>query len=231
MKPTVLSLCDESGNMVRPWVEAGHKAVLVDKLHTGVTTEGNITRVGADVRDYLNWLEAHPYVRFGIVFAFPPCTDLAVSGARHFANKGAQARFEALDVVYTCMKVGEQQDCPYMIENPVSVISSEWRKPDFYWDPDWYAGWNPDNHWADAYTKKTCLWVGNGFRTPGPDVRERKNPSGIATVLRWQFQRPVPSTQGSKMHRLPPGPNRARVRSITPLGFAYAVYEANKGLV
>lgn len=231
MKPTVLSLCDESGNMVRPWVEAGHKAVLVDKLHKGVTTEGNITRVGADVRVYRSWLMSNRWLKFGAVFAFPPCTDLAVSGSRHFESKGEAKRRAAMEIVYCCHDICEVVGAPYMIENPVSVISSEWRKPDFYFHPDEYAGWNPDDHWADAYTKKTCLWVDNGFRVPGADVRERKAAPKLARLLRRRFMRPVPSTQGSKMHRLPPGPNRARIRSVTPLGFAYAVYEANKGLV
>lgn len=135
-----------------------------------------------------------------------------------------------MNIVYCCLDIGEVLGCPYMIENPVSVISTEWRKPDFYWDPDWYAGWNPDNHWADAYTKKTCLWVNNGFRVPGPTVKERKQ-KRLAAYLRWEYMRPVPSTQGSKMHRLPPDKDRAKIRSVTPLGFAYAVYQANKELV
>jgi len=58
---------------------------------------------------------------------------------------------------------------------------------------------------GDPYTKKTCLW--GVFNSP------RKAP--------------VEPTEGSKMHRLPPGPGRAAQRSITPPGFARAFYEAN----
>jgi hypothetical protein len=61
------------------------------------------------------------------------------------------------------------------------------------------------NQYGDPYTKLTCLW-GN-FRPPA------KNP--------------VPATMGSKMHRLPPSPERAALRSVTPEGFARAFFEAN----
>lgn len=195
----VLSLCDFTGNMVKPWVEAGHDATIIDLQHPmGITKDGTLSRVRADVtRIGLS----HPGV-WDIVFAFPPCTDLANSGARWFQRKGLKALIDALGVVEACRAICEASRAPYMIENPVGQLSTYWRKPDFTFNPCDYG---------DPYTKKTCLWVGNGFVMPP--------------------KRPVEPHEGSKMHRLPPSPNRANLRSETPMGFARAVFEANVGVV
>jgi hypothetical protein len=61
------------------------------------------------------------------------------------------------------------------------------------------------NDYGDPYTKRTCLW--GEFNTP--------------------VRTPVPATEGSKMHRLPPSPDRAALRAVTPEGFSKAFYEAN----
>jgi len=61
------------------------------------------------------------------------------------------------------------------------------------------------NEYGDPYTKLTCLW--GEFNTP--------------------MRTPVPATEGSKMHRLGPSPDRAMLRSVTPMGFSRAFYEAN----
>jgi hypothetical protein len=94
----VLSLCDRTGNMVRPWARAGYIALAVDVQHDGVTVEtvgdGAIVYIGADVRDY----EA-PTVNYAAGFGFPPCTDLAVSGARWFEDKGLRTLADAIDLV------------------------------------------------------------------------------------------------------------------------------------
>jgi hypothetical protein len=192
--PIVLSLCDYTGNMVEPWLEAGHECWIVDVQHEpGVHRDGNLVRVGADATEWLP-----PRRDYTICFAFPPCTHLAVSGARWFRKKGLSALSEAIDVFGACVNIAEWTDAPYMIENPVSTISTYYRKPDYNFDPCDYG---------DPYTKKTCLWIGSGFRMP------------------WKA--PVEPTEGSKMHLLPPGPERANKRSETPMGFAKAVYEAN----
>lgn len=65
---------------------------------------------------------------------FPPCTDLAVSGARWFAKKEKEnpgTRKRAMSLVYWSDEFGQKLKCPYFIENPVSVISTEWRHPNF----------------------------------------------------------------------------------------------------
>ena len=96
-----------------------------------------------------------------------------------------------------------------MIENPVSNISSHWRKPDFRFSPHQFTGYEPD----DNYTKGTCLWVGNGFVMPEPWAVE-----GLGEP-------------DDRIHKCPPGPERHNIRSATPMGFARAVFEANHASV
>jgi hypothetical protein len=93
----------------------------------------------------------------------------------------------------------------WVIENPVGRIGNYANigKP-FYFQPCDYG---------DPYTKKTGLW--GEFIPPLP-------------LLSGGYYQPVEPVEGSRMHLLPPSPERAALRSITPLGFAYAFYEANK---
>jgi hypothetical protein len=200
-KPIVISLFDQSANMVRPWAEAGFVCYCVDLRNpAGQRRSGNIVRVGADIREW--W---PPYAAVGIVFAFPPCTDVAVSGARWFRDKGLGSLIQSLQLFDVSVRIAEWTQAPYMIENPVSTISTYWRKPDCVFNPCDYGGYlSPP---GDAYTKKTCLWTGNGFVMP-----EAKK---------------VAPVEGSRMHRLPPSEARSLMRSETPMGFAQAVFEAN----
>ena len=96
-----------------------------------------------------------------------------------------------------------------MLENPVGRLSTLWRKPDYYFNPNEYAGYLTgaarDN---EAYTKKTCLWTSKNFIMP-PKME-------IDPVL------------GTKMHTLSPGPDRANQRSETPKGFSKAMYLWNQ---
>lgn len=196
-RPIVISLCDKTGNMVRPWLESGYECWIVDIQHEpGEHRDGDLVRVGADVRDWLP-----PRREYVIAFAFPPCTDLAVSGARWFRRKGLRSLSAAIDIFGSCVEICEWTGARWMVENPVSVISTHYRKPDYTFDPCDYG---------DPWTKKTCLWTGAGFVMP------EKNP--------------VEPTMGSKMHLLPPSSDRAKLRSETPMGFARAVYEANSPL-
>lgn len=191
----VLSLCDYTGNMVRPWLEAGYECWIVDTRHEpGVCRDGRLVRVSADVREWLP-----PRREYVIAFAFPPCTHIAVSGARWFRRKGLRALSEALDIFGACIQRCQWTGAPWMVENPVSVIASHFRRPDFIFNPCDYG---------DPWTKRTCLWTGNGFVMPP--------------------RRPVLPTQGSRAYRMPPTPDRSHRRSETPPGFARAVFETNQ---
>jgi hypothetical protein len=181
--------------MVQPWLDAGYECWIVDISHkAGAHRDKNLVRVGADVR---TWMP--PLQEYEIVFAFPPCTHVAVSGARWFKQKGLRKLAEAIDIFGACVNICQWTGAPWMVENPVSVISTHFRKPDYTFDPCDYG---------DPYRKKTCLWTDNGFVMP-----EKK---------------PVQPSMIGYIHRMPPSNDRGKRRSITPKGFARAVFEANK---
>jgi len=200
--PIVLSLCDRTCRAVQPWADAGFECWCVDLQHEpGVHRVGNIVRVGADVTQWLP-----PRRDYLFAMGFPPCTDMSVSGARWFRKKGLRALSEAIDVFGAVVDRLEWCGCPAFAENPVSVISSHYRKADESFNPCDYAGYLSDPS-AEAYTKKTNLWTFGGFVMP-----ER---------------RPVAPTLGSMMHLLPPTPDRGDLRSVWAQGFATACYQAN----
>lgn len=192
---TCLFLCDVSTVMAQPWASAGYECWCVDLQHEpGISRDGNIVRVGCDL---LHWIPPRRDYRFA--FAFPPCTNPAVSGARWFKDKGLAGLASALHIVERCRDILEWCECPWGLENPISTLSTYWREPDYKFDPADYG---------DGWTKRTCIWAGNGFVMP-PKNR-------------------VEITQPGRIHRMPPGPMRAKLRSETPAGFARAVFEANR---
>jgi hypothetical protein len=201
---TILSLCDVTTNMVQPWAEAGFDCFCVDMQHPkGTTKRGNIFLIGADI---LDWLP--PREDYAAAFAFTPCTNLSVSGARWFMEKGIEGLLDGLSLFRRGVEIVEWTGALWMAENPVSTVSSYFRKPDFIFDPCEYAGYLPEpERKSEAYTKKTCLWTGAGFTMP------RK--------------RPVPPALKSPIHYMPPSADRGHKRSATPRGFARAVFEAN----
>lgn len=235
MGKIIWSLFDGSGLMGLPWAENGNTVICFNADHAD---HGSYEAIGARVahknitytpawidRKFLRTaIEGKYGAKPDVIFAFPPCTDLAVSGAAHFAKKGALNPSFQVDAVRVCRIAARLADAfkvPFMIENPVSVLSSMWRKPDFKFNPYEYGGYLPidDEHPffpelikpRDAYPKKTCLWVGNGFITPAPNAVD------VAKGF---------SNQHNKL-----GGKSARtktIRSLTPRGFAAAVYEANK---
>ena len=201
MKGIVLSLCDRTGVMVQPWLDAGYECWIVDVQHpVGMIRDDdnpNLARIGVDVRGFRRWIER----TIAVVFAFPPCTNLAVSGARWFEDKGLESLHESLGLVIACKRICEESGAPWMLENPVGTLSSYWRKPDYTFQP-WQYG--------DNYTKQTCLWTGNGFAMP---------PAWIAHK---------PADAKASIHLMPPSADRGDKRSITPAGFARAVFEVNE---
>lgn len=131
----VLVACEYSGRVRDAFVSRGHFAMSCDLL----PTESLGLHWMGDVRDIIGdgW---------DLMIAHPPCTHLAVSGSRWFADKQAE-QAEALDFVR--MLMAAPIPC-IAIENPVSVISSRIRKPDQIIQP-WMFG--------HGETKATCLWL------------------------------------------------------------------------
>lgn len=190
-----LSIFDYTANALKPWRDAGYECWCVDIDHDGDKVVGGIRFIEADLR----YWRPPCNVQYAIAMAWPPCTDTACSGARWFKGKGLFKLAAAIELVGHAAAICEATGAPYLVEQPRSVVSTHWRKPDYKFDPCDYG---------DPYTKETWLWVGNDFVMPP--------------------KTPVPPVEGSKMHLIPPGENRARLRSATPMGFASAVFEANR---
>jgi len=176
----VIVACKYSGRVRDAFAKMGHFAMSCDLLPTdapGLHYQGDIF----DVIDQ-GW---------DIMIAHPPCTHLAVSGARYFAAKqesGVQQ--EALEFVRRLL------DAPIpkiALENPVSIISSKIRKPNQIIQP-WQFG--------HGETKATCLWL-------------KDLPKLISTE--------VVSGREAKVHRMPPSPDRWKLRSTTYQGIADAM--------
>lgn len=205
---TILSLCDLTGTFVEPWIDAGYEAILVDPQHGVTHKDGPVLKVAATV------LEAMPLIADrldDIVFVagWPPCTDMAVSGARWFADKWkADSAYlaKAVAVAEQCRTIGQMSGGPWFVENPVSTLAQVFGRPDHWFHPWHFTGFDA----SDNYTKRTNLWTGGGFVMPSIEAD---------TTL---------GEPDNRIHMAPPGPERANFRSATPHGFARAVFEANQ---
>ena len=238
-KGIVLSLYDFTGEACRPWALAGYECHMFDIQHPygplrqrHGTKGGSITSHRVDLhkvstfKALLSKFSDQPVV-FGMAFCV--CTDLAVSGAAWFKKKAAadpDFQIKAVNYAVCCSVFFEDLEVPYFIENPVSVLATKWRKPDYSFHPYEYGGYIPDNkakhpRWPeyiaprDAYKKKTCLWTGGGFVMPDKVAVdcEGYHGNGYSTAM---------MKLGGKSQRT------KDIRSATPRGFAEAVYQSNK---
>jgi len=132
----VLVACEFSGVVRRAFRARGHEAWSCDLLPA---EDGAHEHFQGDVRDVL-------HLSWDLMIAHPPCTHLAVSGARWFKEK-QQEQAEALDFVRVLLAAPIPR---IALENPVSIISSRVRKPDQIIQP-WMFG--------HGETKATCLWL------------------------------------------------------------------------
>ena len=174
----ILVACERSRIVAEAFESRGHNVLSCDiepADRPGVHYQG-------DVRDIL-------YDGWDMMIAFPPCTDLAVSGARWFKDK-VKEQADALAFVQTLM------DAPILrkaIENPISIISTRIRKPDQIIQP-WQFG--------HGETKATALWL---------EFLPLLQPTNIV------------GGREPRIHRMPPSPDRARLRSVTYPGIATAM--------
>jgi hypothetical protein len=243
MRKVILSFFDYTGEAVRPWAEQGFECHIFDIQHPEFLlvfdaieevgeNGGTIQKHHADLSDPLYWERvARAYRDVAMVFGFPPCTDLAGSGARHWESKRrADPEFQAkaAEMALRVADLADRLGSPYCIENPVGALSTVWRKPDYRFDPCDFGGYLPedDEHprWPDyipprdAYNKRTCLWAGNGFRMPEP---KPVDPIIISVGNKRG------STQWAKLGGK--SQKTKNIRSATPRGFARAALEANGG--
>lgn len=135
----ILIACEFSGTVRDAFIAQGHDAVSCDLL----PTEKPGKHYCGDVRNIINGSN-----QWDMMIAHPPCTHLAVSGARYFKNKKKEQQ-EAIDFFMDLVYV----DIPHVcIENPISIMSTKHRKPDQIIQP-WMFG--------HGETKATCLWLKN----------------------------------------------------------------------
>jgi hypothetical protein len=176
----VLVACEYSGRVRDAFIGGGHEAMSCDLLPTDMPGP----HYQGDVRDVLHY-------PWDLMIAHPPCTDLSVSGARwHGAKRLTGSQQAAVSFVMELAKA----DIPRIaIENPVSILSSLWRKPDQVIQP-WQYG--------HGETKATCLWLKNlPPLTPTEIVDGRE----------------------ARVHKMPPSPERWKERSRTFEGIAAAM--------
>jgi hypothetical protein len=192
----VLVACEFSGTVRDAFTRRGHTAVSCDLLPS--ETPGR--HYCGDVRNLLLGAPDEWPGGWDLLIAHPPCTHLAVSGARHFAAKRADGRQqEGIDFFMALVNAPIPR---IVVENPVCIMSSVYRKPDQVVQP-WQFG--------HPQFKATCLWL-KGL----PKLR----PTKVLTP-------PAPGTEEHKawsaIHRAPPGPDRWKFRSTTFAGIAEAL--------
>lgn len=212
----VLSLFDESGVMVRPWVEAGVECTIVDALHPPGITEGNPRKIGTDLSTWF------PDQHYDVIFAFPPCTLLCRPASQWWYRHGGRdaAVNTGMELVNKTIQIIAVDDPMFwMIENPTGQIPKEWRKWDYKFHPAHFGGWN--NPPAENYTKETCLWFSPGF----PELERREAPKPWLRHDEWISQAAKAGVFKG------PGTSIASKRSKTPTGLSYAVFHALYPLV
>ncbi len=135
----VLVACEFSGIVRDAFRKKGHATLSCDFLPTERTGD----HYHGDVRNILNdgW---------DLMIAHPPCTHLAISGARWFAEKRADGRMQAGFDFF--MELVNAPIPKIAIENPIGVVSKMYRKPDQIIQPYWFG---------DSVQKSTCLWLKN----------------------------------------------------------------------
>ena len=226
--PSVISLFDLTGTLAKPWLASHHVYQFDMQLEPHQGEHVTLINGTADTwKEELDRLCREEEI--SIILSQTPCNDLAVSGSRWFKKKfqaNPNYRQEAMELVYIARDLGEKYNIPYAIENPVSVISTEWKRPSLTFHPFEYGGYLPVNDdpklygplyqmtpAQDRYYKKTCIWSGAGF------VHTEKRPVEPIPVESRQ------SKLGGKSDRT------KNLRSACARGWALAVYEANSNRV
>ena len=178
----VLVACEYSGTVRDAFIARGHDAMSCDLLPSdkpGPHYKGNVVDL---LQEEDEW---------DLMIAHPPCTHLAVSGARWFKDK----KQEQLDALYFVAQLLHAPVHRIALENPISIISTKYRKPDQIIQP-WMFG--------HGETKATCLWLKNLPKLVPTNVVEGRE---------------------ARIHRLPPSEDRWKIRSKTFQGIADAMAE------
>lgn len=188
----ILIACEFSGVVRRAFRDRGQDAYSCDLLPP---EDGDHSHhYQCDVHDLLG-------AGWDMMIAFPPCTDLCVSGAKHFARKRSDGTQQASIAFF--MDLAKAPIPRIAIENPIGIMSSEWRKPDQIIQPYMFG------HEA---TKTTCLWLKN-------------LPKLVPTNLVGKGERHITKSGKSlpKWYNIPPREDRWKLRSATFHGIGSAM--------
>lgn len=212
----ILVACEESQAVTKELRRLGHEAYSCDILPcSGSHPEWHLQQ---DVTPLLQQ-------KWDMIIAFPPCTHLAISGARHFKQKRKDGRQQAAIEFFGMFLMA---DCPKIaIENPIGIISGEYisyhfpelsakysmpRKPTQIIQP-WMFG--------DKASKATCLWIKGlpkliPFEKNKPDFEYWVSPDGTRRMEKWMYENRCITSKGGK---------RAMLASKTFPGIAKAMAE------
>jgi len=186
----ILVACEESQAVTIEFRKRGHEAFSCDILPcSGGHPEWHLQQ---DVTELLKH-------EWDMIIAFPPCTHLAVSGAAWFEQKRKDGRQQ--EGIYFFMQFVNADCEKILIENPVGIMSTVYRKPDQIINP-WMFG--------HMEQKSTCLWL-KGLNK----LQETNNVKNEMLKL--------PKNKRERFYYLPPGPDRAKLRSKTFPGIAKAM--------
>ena len=185
----VLVACEFSGIVRDAFIARGHDAWSCDLL----ATEKPGNHFQGDVMDVIN-------LGWDLMIAHPPCTHLAVSGARWFVE-GVKPISLQIEAANFFMKLANAPIEKIAIENPVCVMSTKYRKPDQIINPFQFG--HPEQ-------KKTCLWLKNL-----PKLKETNNV--------YNYMMTLPIKERTRIHWL--GSGKSKERSVTYQGIADAIAE------
>lgn len=202
----VLIACEESQEVCKAFRERGHEAYSCDLQdcsggHPEWHIKGNvlplIRRGGVNFQTVDGQWHKTPE-QWDLVIAHPPCTYLTVSGNKHFSEEkfGAKALGRYMDRIDGIKFFMEFTCCNakrVAIENPIGIMSSVYRKPDQIIQP-WQFG--------HGETKATCLWLTNLPPLIPTDIVEGRE---------------------QRVFKMPPSPERSKLRSKTYSGIASAM--------
>ena len=204
LRMKILVACEESQAVTKEFRRLGHEAYSCDiEPCSGGYPEWHLQQ---DVTELLNQ-------KWDMILAFPPCTYLTVTGNRWFnvqryGEKAIQRIKDRKEAIKFFMMFANVDCEKVVIENPVGIMSTEWRKPDQITQP---------YEFGDPYEKKTCLWI-----------------KGLPKLIPVNQVEPPPRTQFESGKSMPtwyaeawklPKEERAKLRSKTFPGIAKAMAE------
>ena len=197
----ILVACEESQSVTIELRKLGFNAFSCDILdQSGGHPEWHIKE---DVFEVLN-------NQWDCMIAFPPCTDLAMSGAKHFEQKRKDGRQQKSIEFFLALANAPIKHIA--IENPIGVMSTYYRKPDQIINPF---------DFGDPARKPTCLWLKNLPKLKSINLGDA--PLFGSSLDMGEFHTTKSGKVLPKWYNLPPSKNRAKIRSKTFPGIAEAM--------